>query len=124
MIDTTRLDVKGFYDAPRESKSLLVRKDEATWTENFRQPDRSVDALLVFGCGVQHTPHLMLEATAVFEALGVDYSAVAGRQFCCGRPVHRMGRDEAAAERISSKSYERFITYRPKVAVQWCGACM
>jgi Fe-S oxidoreductase len=79
--------------------------------------------LLAFGCAVQHTPHLMRESVAVFQVLGIDFAAVTGRQFCCGRPFAGGG-DPRAAERISSKSYERFLRYRPKVTVQWCGACM
>lgn len=124
MIDKTKFDPKGFYDAARESKSLLVRRDEVRWTERFVEPERPVDALLAFGCAVQHTPHLMVEATAVFDALGIDYAAVAGRQFCCGRPFQRMGGDQEAADLISGKSYERFVRHRPNVTVQWCGACM
>ena len=124
MIDKTKFDPKGFYDAMRESKSLLVRREDLRWTETFAEPGRPVDALLAFGCAVQHTPHLMLEATAVLEALGVDYAAVTGRQFCCGRPFQKLGGSDEAADLISGKSYERFMRYRPNVAVQWCGACM
>jgi Fe-S oxidoreductase len=124
LIDTTRFDPKGFYGAMAESRSLLVRREDLKWAERFEAPERPVDALLAFGCAVQHTPHLMVEATRVFDVLGIDYAAVTGRQFCCGRPFQRMAGDEAAADRISSKSYERFVAYRPKVAVQWCGACM
>jgi hypothetical protein len=123
MIDRTKFDPKGFYDAMRESKSLLVRREELRWTEQFTEPDRPVDALLAFGCAVQHTPHLMMEATAVFEALGVDYTAVTGRQFCCGRPFQRFGGSDEVADRISTKSFERFAQYRPQTMVNWCGAC-
>lgn len=124
MIDKTKFDIKGFYQAMAESKSLLVSREDAEWMENFESPDRSYDALLAFGCAVQHTPHLMREAVSVFRALGVDFAAVTGRQFCCGRPVQRMGGDEQAADRISAKSYERFQSFQPNVLVQWCGACM
>ena len=124
MMDRPRFNPRGFYDAMRESKSLLVRRDELRWTETFEAPGRPVEALLAFGCAVQHTPHLMMEATAVFDALGIDYAAVTGRQFCCGRPFQKMGGSDEAADMISGKSYERFVQYRPQVAVQWCGACM
>jgi Fe-S oxidoreductase len=123
MIDRTKFDPQGFYDAMRESKSLLVHRDDVEWAERFERPAGPVDALLAFGCAVQHTPHLMLEATAVFDVLGIDYTAVTGRQFCCGRPFQRLAGEQAVADRISEKSYERFIAYQPKVAVNWCGAC-
>jgi hypothetical protein len=123
MIDPTKFDARGFYDAMRESKSLLVRREDLRWIETFAEPDRPVEALLAFGCAVQHTPHLMLEATAVFDVLGIDYVAVTGRQFCCGRPFQRLGGSDEAADRISAKSYERFVRYQPQTTVQWCGAC-
>jgi Fe-S oxidoreductase len=123
VVDPKGFDVKGFYTAMAESKSLLVRREDLRWVERYQQPERPVDALLAFGCAVQHTPHLMLEAARVFDVLGIDYAAVTGRQFCCGRPFQRMGKDEEAADRISSKSYERFVSYQPKQMVNWCGAC-
>jgi Fe-S oxidoreductase len=124
VVDRDKFDVKGFYSAMAECKSLLIRREDVRWSEQFQAPDRPVDAMLAFGCAVQHTPHLMLEATRVFEALGIDYAAVTGRQFCCGRPFLRMGKDEVAADKISAKSYERFVAHQPQALVQWCGACM
>lgn len=123
MIDKSRFDPKGFFTAMAESKSLLVRREEVEWAERFEMPDRPAETLLAFGCAVQHTPHLMVEATAVFKALGIEFSAVSGRQFCCGRPFQRLGGDDDAAHRISSKSYERFRGFQPAVLVNWCGAC-
>jgi hypothetical protein len=66
----------------------------------------------------------MLEATRVFDVPGIDFAAVTRRQFRCGRPFQRVGGDRETADRVSSRSYERFVTYGAKVAVQWCGACM
>jgi Fe-S oxidoreductase len=122
-IDKSTFDPQSFYAGMAESKSLLVHRDALKWTERVQLPDHPVHALLAFGCAVQHTPHLMLEATRVFDVLGISYAAVTGKQFCCGRPFQRMGLD-AAADRISAKAYERFTAYHPEVAVQWCGACM
>jgi Fe-S oxidoreductase len=124
VIDTTNFNVKGFYAAMAESKSLLVAREDLKWSERFVEPDRPYDVLLAFGCAVQHTPHLMQEATNVLDVLGVDYFAVTGRQFCCGRPFDKMGKALDVADRVSGKSYERFMAYNPKAAVQWCGACM
>ena len=123
MIDKSKFDPKGFYHAIWESKALLVRRQDLKWAERFAAPDRPYEAVLAFGCAVAHTPHLMLEATAVFEVLGVDYTAVTGRQFCCGRPFLRLGGDPEAAGMISGKSFERFVRYQTDALVNWCGAC-
>jgi Fe-S oxidoreductase len=123
MVDREQFDARGFYGAMAESKSLLVRREDVRWSERFEPLERPVDVLLAFGCAVQHTPHLMVEATRVFDALGIDFAAVTGRQFCCGRPFQRMGKDQRAADKISAKSYERFVAHQPNVFVNWCGAC-
>ncbi|HXF36942.1 MAG TPA: heterodisulfide reductase-related iron-sulfur binding cluster [Actinomycetota bacterium] len=123
-MDRSRFDPTGFYRAMEESMSLQVARGEVRWMDLFSPPEAPVDVVLAFGCAVQHTPHLMLEACQVFDALGIPFVAVTGRQFCCGRPFQRVGGDTVAADRIAAKSYERFLAFQPKVTVQWCGACM
>src|ERR671919_3201113 len=75
-----------FYRAMVEREQLQVSRDETTWTEQPDQPEQEVDVLLNFGCNVRQTPHLQREAVAVLEALDVKFAAVAGQQFCCGKP--------------------------------------
>jgi Fe-S oxidoreductase len=111
-----------FYRAMVERERLQVAKDEMRWSEKHRDPDRPVEVLMNFGCNVRQTPHLMREAVAVLETLGVDFAAVAGQQFCCGKPYSNVGfKDEAKG--VVEASVRRMASYRPERAIQWCSAC-
>ncbi|HEX9550584.1 MAG TPA: heterodisulfide reductase-related iron-sulfur binding cluster [Candidatus Limnocylindrales bacterium] len=111
-----------FYRTMIEREHLQVSRDESAWTERHTAPERPVDVLLNFGCNVRQTPHLMREAVAVFEALGVDFAAVAGQQFCCGKPYSNNGLHDAARQVVRS-SVKRMASYAPRTAIQWCSAC-
>ena len=111
-----------FYRAMIEREQLQVASDEMTWSEQVERPDQPVDVLLNFGCNVRQTPHLQREAVAVLEALGVNFAAVSGQQFCCGKPYSNYGRDDIARSVVEG-SVRRMASYRPKRAIQWCSAC-
>ena len=111
-----------FYRAMLERERLQVARDEATWTERYSPPDEPVDVLLNFGCNVRQTPHLMREAVAVLDALGVRHVALAGQQFCCGKPYMASGLEDVARH-VADASVRRMASYRPKIEIQWCSAC-
>lgn len=115
-------DYPDFYRAMVEREHLQVAKDEAKWTEQHAGDDTKVDVLLNFGCNARQTPHLMRAAVAVFEALGVNFAAVAGQQFCCGKPYSGQGLKEAA-QGVVTASVKRMASYHPERAIQWCSAC-
>ena len=111
-----------FYRAAVDREHMQVAKDEVRWTEMHGAPDRDVDVLLNFGCNARQTPHLMREAVAVFETLGIDFAAVAGQQYCCGKPYSVNGLHDAARGVVVA-SVRRMASYRPRRAIQWCSAC-
>lgn len=111
-----------FYQAMVEREHLQVSQEECTWSETPTRPDQPVEVLLNFGCNVRQTPHLQREAVAVFEILGVDFAAVAGQRFCCGKPYSGKGLSDVA-KRVVEGSVQRMASYRPKRAIQWCSAC-
>jgi len=115
-------DYPDFYRAMVEREHLQVARDEAKWTEKHTSPERKIEVLLNFGCNVRQTPHLMREAVAVLEVLGVDFHAVAGQQFCCGKPYSGNGLKDAARGVVET-SVRRMASYRPDRAIQWCSAC-
>jgi len=111
-----------FYRAMLERERMQVAKDEVRWTEKHREPERAVDVLLNFGCNVRQTPHLMRDAVAILETLKVDFAAVAGQQFCCGKPYSNAKFSDAARSVVEA-SVKRMASYRPTRAIQWCSAC-
>lgn len=111
-----------FYRAMSEYEQLQVTREEAAWTERFETPTRPVDVLLNFGCNVRKTPNLQREAVAVLDTLGVDFAAVAGQQFCCGKPYSNTGFADTARN-VVERSVSRMAAYQPKRTIQWCSAC-
>jgi Fe-S oxidoreductase len=111
-----------FYRAMLDREHLQVSRDEVTWTERAGEPGSRTDVLLNFGCNVRQTPHLMREAVAVLETLGVNFAAVAGQQYCCGKPYSNNGLNDAA-RRVVEASVRRMASYAPQRAIQWCSAC-
>ncbi len=59
---------------------------------------------------------------AVFEALGLDFVAVAGVQFCCGVTWDHHG-DEAKGQAVSSTTLDRLASFGPSLVVHWCPSC-
>ena len=115
-------DYPDFYRAMVEREHLQVARSEVKWTEQHGDPGKKIDVLLNFGCNARQTPHLMREAVAVFETLGVDFAAVAGQQFCCGKPYSNNGLKDAARGVVEA-SVKRMASYQPERAIQWCSAC-
>nr|WP_238351514.1 (Fe-S)-binding protein [Kribbella shirazensis] len=105
-----------------DRERLQVSRDEALWSEDGAPPDRQVDVLLNFGCNVRQSPHLQRDAVAVFQALGVDFAAVAGQKYCCGKIYNAFGFGDSA-EQVLGKSVQRLSAYQPKRTLQWCSAC-
>ena len=106
-----------------ESIHFHVARDEARWMERYAEPERSAQAVIDFGCGVQFVPHLMIETMAVCEGLGIDAVGVVGPQFCCGQPYRGNGDGrDGSGDNMADNSFKRMASLKPLQMVQWCGA--
>jgi hypothetical protein len=110
-----------FNDMSQYAK-LQMSKDEVRWLQIYTRPEHPVDVVLNLSCAVQSTPHIMLTQVALFEALRIEFTAMAGPQFCCGRLFHRFGK-VAQGDRLASRAIDRFASWRPTTNVQCCGSC-
>jgi Fe-S oxidoreductase len=109
------------YRAQEEPARLLMAKDELTWMTRATTPDREVDVFLLLGCGARSLPHIQQDSVAVLKALGVQFVAGAGQQFCCGNP-YRPDRIDAA-DRLAASSMDRMTAWGARTIVHWCTAC-
>ncbi|HZD71873.1 MAG TPA: heterodisulfide reductase-related iron-sulfur binding cluster [Actinomycetes bacterium] len=117
-----RAGYSSFFRRVQDMKKLQTRPDQASWLERYCEPTRSYDVVLYLGCNILRTPDIARQAVRVFEALGVDFIAVAGVQFCCGIPWGRAGeRDQG--ERIGARTLARLGSYQPSTLVFWCPSC-
>jgi len=120
--DAETFDFAGFFDWMADCRQLLLRRDELTWMEKQKAPDRSVDVFVNMSCGTQLAPHVTLDIVGVLRALDVDFVAGAGRQFCCGK-IYRTRTRVPAGEKMSQSSIDRFTGWGARTAVHGCHSC-
>jgi len=106
----------------RDFEQLLVPAGKTPWVGNYTKPAHAVGVVLYLGCNILRTTHLAYEVIGVFQALGINFEAVAGPQFCCGIVNHRAG-DTEGATHLFQATAEKFASYRPKQVVIWCPTC-
>jgi len=116
-------DYKRFYQSMEEASHLLVAPSELLWLDRHATPNRKVDVALNLSCSTQFVPHMMLDAVAVLEALGVNLVAGASKVFCCGTYFRRMGKMNGAP-RLNAASLGRVIAWGADTAVHTCTQCM
>jgi len=106
----------------RDFEQLMVPAGATPWVEHYRKPVHPVDVVLYLGCNILRTAHLAYEIVDVFQALGVNFAAVGGPQFCCGIIHHRAG-DIGGATRLSQATAAKVKSYGAKQVVIWCPTC-
>ena len=118
----SRLDFTEHINQIRDFKLLMVPAGETPWAEQCTKPVHPVDIVLYLGCNILRTAHLAYEVIEVFQALGVNFAAVGGHQFCCGIVHHRAG-DVDGATRFTQATVAKLASYGAKQIVIWCPTC-
>jgi Fe-S oxidoreductase len=117
-----KFDYSAYYRRIQDLKKLQIPAQSICWTEQYRPPDRDYDVVLYLGCNILRTPDVAADVVNVFRALGLDFIAVAGVQFCCGVTWDRAG-DIAKGGTISDLTIQRLGSYKSRVVVHWCPSC-
>lgn len=115
-------DYKKFYTDMTDSERLQVSRDELDWVQGPSNPDRTAEVVLNLSCGGQTNPYVMLTQVALFKALGVDFVATAGQNYCCGNLFNRTERPEIAV-RMARTAIRRLSAWQSTINVQSCGSC-
>jgi len=115
-------DYTAYYQRVQDIKKLQIPANAARWTERYERPERSYEIVLYLGCNILRTPDIAADVVAVFAALGLDFIAVAGVQFCCGITWDRFG-DVAKGQNVSDNTVERLASYGSRLVVHWCPSC-
>lgn len=74
------------------------------------------------GCNVLKTPHIVLLALDILDALGVSYRVMGGPGDCCGVLQFRTG-DLVASGRIAYGTTDRFAATGASKVLAWCPTC-
>jgi hypothetical protein len=115
-------DYAAYYRRLQEIKKLQIPAASVCWTEQYQPPERAYDIVLYLGCNILRTPDIAADVVAVFRALGLDFIAVAGVQFCCGITWDRVG-DVAKGQSVTDLTIERLASYQARTVVHWCPSC-
>lgn len=73
------------------------------------------------GCNVMKTPHIVLLALDIMDAMGVSYRVMGGPAACCGVLQFGAG-DLATSGRIAYRTIDRLAAAAPR-ALSWCPTC-
>lgn len=115
-------DYPGYFGRIRDLKRLQVPADTVSWMERYAPADRAYEYVLYLGCNILRTPYIAHDIVTVFSALGLDFAAMGGVQFCCGIPWEQNG-DASQATKVGKRTVARITDYKPKVLVMWCPSC-
>jgi len=115
-------DFSQFAAQIRDFEHLMTPAGRVPWITRFIRPAHPVDVVLYLGCNILRTAHIGCDAVALFEALGIHFTAVAGPQFCCGIVPHRAG-DIEGANGFAQATAAKFEAYGAKQIVIWCPTC-
>ena len=74
------------------------------------------------GCNVLKTPHIVLLALDILDALGTSYRVMGGPGDCCGVLQFRTG-DLDASGRIAYRTIDRFAATGAGKVLAWCPTC-
>jgi heterodisulfide reductase subunit D len=93
--------------------------------QRFRSegPARAAPEVVFYtGCNVLKTPHIVLLALDILDALGVTYRVMGGPGDCCGVIQFRTG-DLEASGRIADRTTDRFAATGAGKVLAWCPTC-
>jgi heterodisulfide reductase subunit D len=89
----------------------------------FRTPDDEPAPEIVFytGCNVMKTPHIVLLALDIMDAMGIRYRVMGGPSACCGVLQFGAG-DLTTSGRVADRTIDRLRSAAPKT-LSWCPTC-
>ncbi|HVM15541.1 MAG TPA: heterodisulfide reductase-related iron-sulfur binding cluster [Egibacteraceae bacterium] len=111
-----------YFGRIRDLERLQTPADTVSWMERYAPADRAYEYVLYLGCNILRTPYIAHDIVSVFRALGLDFAAMGGVQFCCGIPWEQNG-DTSQATKVGRRTVARITDYKPKVLVMWCPSC-
>jgi heterodisulfide reductase subunit D len=89
----------------------------------FRDADEEPAPEVVFytGCNVMKTPHIVLLALDIMDAMGIRYRVMGGPSACCGVLQFGAG-DLVTSGRVAYRTIDRLAAAAPR-ALSWCPTC-
>src|ERR1700712_3543842 len=83
--------------------------------------DAAPEIVFYTGCNVMKTPHIVLLALDIMDAMGVRYRVIGGPSACCGVLQFGAG-DLTTSGRVAYRTIDRLAAAAPR-ALSWCPTC-
>ena len=83
--------------------------------------DAAPEIVFYTGCNVMKTPHIVLLALDIMDAMGIRYRVMGGPSACCGVLQFGAG-DLATSGRVAYRTIDRLAAAAPR-ALSWCPTC-
>lgn len=118
--------IAGFSNMGRAVRVLSRMQLPADVLRRFRSeaPAQTPPEVVFYtGCNVLKTPHIVLLALDILDAIGVSYRVMGGPGNCCGVIQFRTG-DFDASGRIAYRTTDRFAASGAGKVLAWCPTCM
>jgi heterodisulfide reductase subunit D len=81
------------------------------------------DVLFYTGCNALRTPHVLLNAMQILDALDVNYEVAGGPTHCCGIAQTRTEGEVKAGGKMLSSTTVRFADSGASKVLSWCPSC-
>jgi Fe-S oxidoreductase len=117
--------VEGFSKMGRGVRVLSRMQLPADVLRKFHgasAPEAPPEVVFYTGCNVLKTPHIVLLALDILDALGVSYRVMGGPGDCCGVIQFRTG-DLDASGKIAYRTTDRFAATGASKVLAWCPTC-
>ena len=115
----------GFANMGRGVRVLSRMQLPADVLKRFRSEESAEsppEVVFYTGCNVLKTPHIVLLALDILDALGVSYRVMGGPGDCCGVIQFRTG-DLDASGKIAYRTTDRFAATGAGKVLAWCPTC-
>lgn len=86
-----------------------------------KDDEPSPEVVFYTGCNVMKTPHIVLLALDIMDAMGIRYRVMGGPSACCGVLQFGAG-DLSTSGRIAYRTIDRLTAAAPR-ALSWCPTC-
>ncbi len=100
---------------------LQLSPDTLARFRNDEDDGAAPEVVFYTGCNVMKTPHIVLLALDIMDAMGIRYRVMGGPSACCGVLQFGAG-DLVTSGRIAYRTVDRLIAAAPR-AVSWCPTC-
>ena len=110
------------YDLGQVIGSLQIKPSQVRWLTGEPPNPQPRDTVIFLGCNVLQMPDKVLALLDLLDSTGLDYTALAGGDICCGSKFLQRG-ELAKTEKAAGDYIRALASFQPRRVAFWCGTC-